>query len=222
MQTECLDSKAQTGHHQDMRVFIFSLCFMVAGCSVQSPETVEAEMNHPVIILETSAGPMEITVYPDKAPISAGDFLRHVDGKLYDGQGFYRTVHAQNDPLNMGMSLIQGGRLDKEIIFGPIAHELTTNTGISNADGAVAIARLEPGSGSAAYFFINIGNNDFLDTGGPRNPDGQGYATFGRVTKGLEVARKIQKMETDASSDDPVTQGQTLKTPVIITRAYRK
>ena len=205
-----------------MRSFIFSLCFMVAACSVQSPETVEAEMNHPVIILETSAGPMEITVYPDKAPISAGDFLRHVDGKLYDGQGFYRTVHAQNDPLNMGMSLIQGGRLDKEIVFEPIAHELTTDTGISNADGAVAIARLEPGSGSATYFFINIGNNDFLDTGGTRNPDGQGYATFGRVTKGLEVARKIQKMETDASSDDPVTQGQTLKAPIIITRAYRK
>ena len=205
-----------------MRSFIFSLSILVAACSVQSPETVEAEMYHPVIILETSAGPMEITVYPDKAPISAGDFLRYVDGKLYDGQGFYRTVHAQNDPLNMGMSLIQGGRLDKEIVFEPIAHELTTDTGISNADGAVAIARLEPGSGSATYFFINIGNNDFLDTGGTRNSDGQGYATFGRVTKGLEVARKIQKMETDASSDDPVTQGQTLKTPVIITRAYRK
>ena len=122
MQTECLDSKAQTGHHQDMRVFIFSLCFMVAGCSAQGPETVEAEINHPVIILETSAGSMEITVYPDKAPISAGDFLRYVDDKLYDAQGFYRTVHAQNDPLNMGMSLIQGGRLDKEIIFEPIAH----------------------------------------------------------------------------------------------------
>ena len=205
-----------------MRSFIFSLSILVAACSVQSPETVEAEMYHPVIILETSAGPMEITVYPDKAPISAGDFLRYVDGKLYDGQGFYRTVHAQNDPLNMGMSLIQGGRLDKEIVFEPIAHELTTDTGISNADGAVAIARLEPGSGSATYFFINIGNNDFLDTGGTRNPDRQGYATFGRVTKGLEVARKIQKMETDASSDDPVTQGQTLKTPVIIKRAFRK
>lgn len=191
---------------------------MVAACSAQTPET----GHHPVVVLETDAGPMEITVYLDKAPISAGDFLRYVDGKHYDGQGFYRTVHAENDPLDMGMSLIQGGRLDKEIVFDPIAHELTTDTGISNADGAVAIARLEPGSGSATYFFINIGNNDFLDTGGTRNSDGQGYATFGRVTKGLDVARKIQKMETEASSDDPVTQGQTLKTPVIITRAYRK
>ena len=176
----------------------------------------------PVVILETNAGTLEITVYPDKAPISADDFLRHVDGKLYNGQGFYRVVHAQNDPLNMGMSLIQGGRLDKERVLAPIAHELTTDTGIGNADGAVAIARLEPGSGSAAYFFINIGKNDFLDTGGTRNPDGLGYATFGRVTKGLDVARAIQKMETRSDDGDDVTQGQILADPVIIHRAYRK
>ena len=197
-----------------MKALVLGLGLMATACA--------AQVDHPVIVLETTSGEIEITVYPEKAPISAGDFLRYVDGKLYDGQGFYRTVHAQNDPLNMGMSLIQGGRLDKEIVFEPIAHELTTDTGISNADGAVAIARLEPGSGSATYFFINIGNNDFLDTGGTRNPDGQGYATFGRVTKGLEVARRIQKMETSSESDDPVTQGQTLSSPVIITRAYRK
>jgi len=106
----------------------------------------------PIVVFETTAGAMEI------------------------GEGFYRVVRPDNDPLEMGMSLIQGGRLDKEMVFGPIEHELTTDTGISNAGGAVSIARLEPGSGSAAYFFINIGNNDFLDAGGTRNPDGQGYA----------------------------------------------
>ena len=74
----------------------------MAACSAGVSETVDSEANHPVVILETSAGPMEITVYPNKAPISAGDFLRYVDGKLYDGQGFYRTVHAQNDPVKYG------------------------------------------------------------------------------------------------------------------------
>ena len=181
-----------------------------------------AQPDHPIIVLETTAGPIEITVYPDKAPISAGDFLRHVDGGYYDGQGFYRVVRADNDPREMGMSLIQGGRLDQEMVFDPIAHELTTDTGISNANGAVSIARLDPGTGSAAYFFINIGNNDFLDTGGARNPDGQGYATFGRVTDGLDVAREIQAMETAAESDDAVTTGQILKAPVTIKKAYRK
>lgn len=197
-----------------MRQWILGFGLLAAACS--------AEGEPPIVILETTSGPIEITVYPDKAPISAGDFLRFVDEGLYDGQGFYRVVRADNDPRDMGMSLIQGGRLDSEMIGDPIAHELTTDTGISNADGAVAIARLEPGTGSATYFFINIGNNDFLDTGGTRNPDGQGYATFARVTDGLDVARAIQAMETASDSNEEVTQGQILKDPVIITRAYRK
>ena len=197
-----------------MRQWILGFGLLAAACS--------AGGEPPIVILETTSGPIEITVYPDKAPISAGDFLRFVDEGLYDGQGFYRVVRADNDPKNMGMSLIQGGRLDSEMIGDPIAHELTTDTGISNADGAVSIARDAPGTGSATYFFINIGNNDFLDTGGSRNPDGQGYATFARVTGGLDVARAIQVMETASDSEEAVTQGQILKAPVIITRAYRK
>lgn len=210
-----LDSPIRGLHCGGMRQFVFSISLVaMMGCS-----TVEDD---PVVILDTNVGQIEITVYPEKAPISSADFLRHVDGGHYDGEGFYRVVRADNDPREMGMSLIQGGRLDREMVFEPIAHELTTETGISNADGAVAIARLEPGTGSAAYFFINIGNNDFLNTGGARNPDGQGYATFGKVTKGLRVARKIQGMETTQLSDDDVTQGQILAEPVIINRAYRK
>ena len=85
----------------------------------------------------------------------------------------------------------------------------------------MAIARLEPGTGSATYFFINVGNNDFLDTGGIRNPDGQGYATFARVTSGMDVVRAIQAMKT-IEDEDPVTPNQTLTEPVIIKRAYRK
>ena len=197
-----------------MKKWILGFALMMTACS--------GSIERPIVVLDTASGPIEITVYSDKAPVSAGDFLRYVDNGLYDGQGFYRVVHAENDPREMGMSLIQGGRLDQERVRDPIAHELTTDTGISNADGAVAIARLDAGTGSAAYFFINIGNNDFLDTGGSRNPDGQGYATFARVTKGLDVARAIQAMETRLDSDEAVTQGQILKDPVIITRAYRK
>ena len=197
-----------------MKAWILGLGLIVAACS--APE------DDPVVVLDTTSGPIEITVYPDAAPISAGDFLAYVDQGLYDGQGFYRAVRADNDPRDMGMSLIQGGRLDRAIMGGPIAHELTTDTGMSNLDGAVAIARGEPGTGSATYFFINIGNNDFLDTGGSRNPDGQGYATFARVTDGMDVVRAIQSGETGAESDNAATQGQILTEPVIITRAYRK
>lgn len=202
-----------TGQTLFMKHFILTAVLLTA-CTAAS--------NDPVIILDTTVGEIEITVYSDAAPISSRDFLRYVDDGLYDGQGFYRVVRADNDPRGMGMSLIQGGRLDSEIIGDPIAHELTTETGISNADGAVAIARLEPGTGSAAYFFINVGNNDFLDTGGSRNEDRQGYATFARVTDGMEVVTEIQAMEANGTGDNAVTNGQILTEPVIITRAYRK
>lgn len=201
-----------------MRNILLSTTLLLAACSA----SVQPSSNDPVVLLETTEGPIEITVNPDRAPISAGDFLRYVDGKHYDGQGFYRVVRADNDPRDMGMSLIQGGRLDQEVIGGPIAHELTTQTGISNANGAVAIARDAPGTGSAAYFFINVGNNNFLDTGGTRNSDGQGYATFGRVTDGMDVVKRIQAMEAKGMSDVGVTNGQILTEPVIIKRAYRK
>lgn len=177
--------------------------------------------HRPVVMMETTQGNIEIEVYIDKAPISGGDFLTYVDNKFYNDQGFYRVVRPDNDPLEMGMSLIQGGRLDSEPLTDPIAHELTTETGLSNKEGVVSIARLEPGSGSAAYFFINIGNNDFLDYGGKRNPDGQGYATFGKVVKGMDVIRKIQALEAQGLSGDNVTTGQILTKPVKIIQAYR-
>jgi len=175
----------------------------------------------PNVVLQTEMGSIEIEVYQDKAPISAADFLYYVDNGLYDNEGFYRVVRGDNDPLEMGMSLIQGGRLDTLPLTSGIAHERTTETGISNTPGTIAIARDEPGSGSAAYFFINIGDNSFLDTGGTRNPDGEGYAAFGRVVSGMDVVNQIQRQEAKGSSQT-VTKDQILTKPVRITRAYRK
>lgn len=176
----------------------------------------------PNVILETSLGAIEIEVYPEKAPLSAGDFLNYVDRKYYHGQGFYRVVRADNDPRQMGMSLIQGGRLNIESVGAPIAHETTKMTGLRNKAGSVAIAREEPGTGSAAFFFINIDDNNFLNEGGERNPDGQGYAVFGQVVSGMDVVKKIQARDVARESDDKRTQGQFLKEPVIISKAFRK
>ena len=175
----------------------------------------------PNVVLETALGEIEVEVYPDRAPLSAGDFLTHVDDGDYDGQGFYRVVHAGNDPRGMGMSLIQGGRLDSEMVRDPIAHERTTDIGMSNVRGTISIARGEPGAGSAAYFFINIGDNRFLDTGGERNPDGEGYAVFGTIVRGMDVVEAIQTQDASGESDVEVTQGQILTEPVKIRRAYR-
>ena len=176
----------------------------------------------PNVILETSLGAIEIEVYQDDAPHSATDFLYYVDEGLYDNQGFYRVVQAETDPLEMGMSLIQGGRLDTKPLTSGITHELTSETGLSNTSGVISIARDAPGSGSAAFFFINIGDNSFLDYEGKRNPDGQGYATFGRVVEGMDVVRNIQAQPVGGAMEMGVPAGQILQDPVTITRAYRK
>ena len=176
----------------------------------------------PNVIFETELGNIEIETYPEKAPLSAGDFLNYVDRGFYNQEGFYRVVRADNDPRQMGMSLIQGGRLDLEPKGGFIAHEPTSLTGLRNNSAMVSIARDEPGTGTAAFFFINIGNNNFLDEGGERNPDGAGYATFGKVVKGMDVVKAIQAGESNAPTEEEVVKGQYLTRPVIITKAYRK
>ena len=199
-----------------MRAFFLGVvCAALAACGPK----VDASPN---VILETEMGIIEIETYPEKAPASAGDFLNYVDRGFYNNEGFYRVVRADNDPRQMGMSLIQGGRLDTEPKTPPIAHELTSDTGLRNDSGMVAIARDAPGTGSAAYFFINIGNNNFLDEGGERNPDGAGYAVFGKVVEGMDVVEAIQSGEAGRAVEDEVVKGQYLTRPVLITKAYRK
>ena len=199
-----------------MRVLLLgAACLAISACGPKIDTT-------PNVIFETELGLIEIETYPEKAPASAGDFLNYVDRGFYNGQGFYRVVRADNDPRQMGMSLIQGGRLDVEPKGSFIAHEPTSMTGLRNDSGMVSIAREEPGTGTAAYFFINIGNNNFLDEGGERNSDGAGYATFGKVVKGMDVIKAIQAGEANGFAEDEVVKGQYLTQPVIITKAYRK
>ncbi len=174
------------------------------------------------VVLNTELGDIVVDVYGEKAPISAGDFLYYVDNHLYDGEGFYRAVRPETDPRQMGMELIQGGLLGLEPVTAMVDHETTEQTGLTHGDGAVSLARDEPGTGSAAYFFISIGDNAFLDYGGARNPDGQGYAVFGQVVKGMDVVRAIQARPTEGPSSNSATQGQYLSQPVKIVKARRR
>lgn len=201
-----------------MRRVVAALSLLyLSACAHISPGA-----NAPHVILETELGNIGIDVYLDKAPISGKDFLHYVDEGLYDQQGFYRTVRADNDPRSMGMSLIQGGRLDGEPVTDLLPHEPTNLSGLSNTEGSISIARGEPGTGSAAFFFINIGDNSFLDHGGIRNPDGEGYAVFGHVVDGMDTVRAIQAREAKGHSESEATANQYLTDPVIIKKAYRK
>ena len=195
---------------------IITLCggaLLLAACG-------DARTTH--VVFDTDLGAIEVEVYNEQAPISSADFLYYVDNGLYDGEGFYRSVRPENDPRGLGMQIIQGGLLSLESVTASIDHETTEATGLTHVDGAISIARDEPGTGSAAYFFISIGDNKALDYGGVRNPDGQGYAAFGQVTKGMDVVRAIQLRETEGSSDNEVTQGQFLTAPVKIIKAKRR
>jgi len=169
----------------------------------------------PRVRLETDLGPIVVEVYPDRAPVSAANFLRYVDERRFDGASFYRVVTPDNQPDNpVEIEVIQGGlgfADDHPQRLAPIPHETTDGTGLGHRDGTVSMARLEPGTASSE-FFICVGDQPELDVGGRRNPDGQGFAAFGRVVEGMEVVRRIQRLP---------AEGQMLAEPVAIGRAVR-
>ena len=177
-------------------------------------------------MLETSLGRIELDVFPAKAPLSAGSFLRFLDAGLYEGGSFYRVVRPDNDNGTPPITVVQGGaRSDGEApatLTAPVAHEPTRQTTLRHTDGAVSLARGEPGSASGAAFFICIGAQPALDFGGQRNPDRQGFAAFGRVTAGMAVVRAINAKTDTRKTDDAYVRNQLLSNPVVIVRAYRK
>ncbi len=129
-----------------------------------------------------------------KLPNTVANFLKYVDGKFYDGGKFHRTVTPDNQPDNkVKIEVIQGGinpdKMKDE--FKPIKLERTKDTGLKHKDGTISMARDGPDT-ATSDFFICIGDQPELDHGGKRNPDGQGFAAFGRVTKGMDVVKKIQ------------------------------
>ena len=177
------------------------------------------------VVMTTDAGVVELELYPDKAPVTTANFLRYVDEGRYAGAQFYRVVRARTDPNpNAPIQVIQGG-IDSDAhrgqMLAPIAHEPTGATGIGHTDGVISMARDGPGT-ATSEFFITLGDNTSLDQGGKRNPDGAGYAAFGRVTQGMEVVRAIQAMPSDAPTPEPIVRGQILEKPVAILSIKRK
>ncbi len=164
--------------------------------------------------IESEQGAIEMEIDTVRAPITAANFLRYVDGGYYDGGQFHRTVKMDNQPDNTTLiEVIQGGvspdRVDAR--FAPISLERTTLTGLAHRDGAISMARSTPDS-AVSDFFICIEDQPSLDFGGARNADGQGFAAFGNVVEGMNVVRAIQAAP---------AEGQKLTPPVRILRARR-
>lgn len=150
----------------------------------------------PKIEFQTSVGKIVVEIDTAHAPVTAKNFLAHIKNGTFKNAAFYRTVRQDNQPNNeIKIEVIQGGLFaDAEIEKHPgIRHETTKETGLQHLDGTISMARNEPGTASTE-FFICIGSQPELDFSGKRNPDGQGFAAFGKVTKGMDVVRKIQRL----------------------------
>ncbi|MFD2935687.1 peptidylprolyl isomerase [Spirosoma flavum] len=174
--------------------------------------------------IDTESGRIVLELYADKAPIAVTNFLRYVDDKRYDGATFYRVVRLDNQATSpVKIEVIQGGlQTDTTRMFPPIAQETTQKTGLKHLDGTLSMARGLPASG-ASEFFICVNPQPELDFGGKRNPDGQGFAAFGRVVEGMDVVRKIQQGETGqpGPTNNYSNPLQLLKKPVQIRTVKR-
>ena len=170
------------------------------------------------VAVETPLGRIVIELHTKEAPITTANFLRYVDQKRYDGATFFRASRAPGAPE---YGLIQGGvQGDPKRVLPPIAHEPTTKTGLKHVSGTVSIARNAPGS-ATSDFFILIGDAPGLDADPAASGDNQGFAAFGTVVEGMDVAQKILALPTPGKAINPVMKGQIIDPPLKIISARR-
>ena len=164
----------------------------------------------PRVVLETDAGRMVLELELDKAPLSTCNFLAYVTDGDYDGGGFFRTVvratNANPNPIDVIQAATPRGSDDD--LRPPIPLERTRDTGLSHVAGVVSMARGGPDSATSSFFIVTQ-DTPSLDFGGGRNPDGQGFAAFGRLVEGLDVARRIQM--SPANGEEQLTPPVTIR-----------
>lgn len=171
-----------------------------------------------LVRLETPFGPIDIAVDTAHAPLTAGNFLKYVDGKFYDGGRFHRATRPDNyvphlpdrPPFQIVQADIASDRGKDR--FPAIPLERTTTTGLTHQAGTLSMPRGEEADSATSGFVICLEETPSLDFGSMRYPDGQGFAAFGRVVKGMDVVRRIQQQPVKAQALDP---------PIPIVKAYR-
>ncbi len=168
----------------------------------------------PQVRIETELGAIVVELEAKAAPITVSNFLSYVQDGLYEGGAFFRTVTLANQPTNdVKIEVVQAeaNTARRRAYHPPIPLERTRDTGLRHLDGTLSMARYGPDTARDS-FSICIGDQPSLDYGGKRNPDGQGFAAFGRVVSGMDVVRKIQAAP---------ASGQNLRPPIRIQRAVR-
>ena len=186
-------------------VIICLISFLLVNCN-------HYNYKDPHIIILTSAGDIELELYPDKAPKTVAAFLSYIDSGYFRNSSFYRVLRTE-DMSGNGYGLIQGGiSQSNEMLYGSIpgiVHESTKMTGLSNTSGTISLARTTPGSASTE-FFICVGDQTQFDQGG-HAADSLGFAAFGKVFSGMEIVRKIQDSHSHGESFDEKITIQNIK-----------
>jgi peptidyl-prolyl cis-trans isomerase A (cyclophilin A)/peptidyl-prolyl cis-trans isomerase B (cyclophilin B) len=183
-----------------------SYLFVLSAAAVVPTGAIGAD---PQVDLRTSVGTIRLELYPAKAPKTVENFLQYVREGHYNGTVFHRVIDG---------FMIQGGGFDAKFsqkkTRAPIANEAQAGIkgGLKNDVGTIAMARTADPNSATAQFFINVGDNSFLNWGDPRS-DGNGYAVFGKVVSGLDVMNQIAKLPTGSGGPFP---RDVPKTPVII------
>ncbi len=189
-----------------------------AGLLAASPAWAQAPAANPRVAITTDHGVILAEISVDKAPITAGNFLRYADTKRYDGAQFYRAVRAPGAPT---LGLIEAGLSDHpQKLLPPIKHEPTTQTGLHHLDGTLSLARFAPGTGQSD-FTICVGDASYLDADPSQPGDNLGYAAFGHVVEGMDVVKAILALPTNGPARNPTMQGQILSPPVTIVSMRR-
>lgn len=171
--------------------------------SVSAGSTLAANQ---IVTIETNYGNIVAELYPNKAPLTVANFVDYAKSGFYNNTIFHRVINN---------FMIQGGGLTEKLeekITGPAIKNEATN-GLKNEIGTLAMARTEDPDSATSQFFINLGDNQFLDH---RSPDrfGMGYCVFGRVLIGMDVVREIGASPTTSVNG----MGDVPKIPVTITR----
>ena len=174
-----------------------------------------------LVVIETALGDITVALETERAPVTAGNFLRYVDEKRLDGTVFYRRMELDWGEQPNG--LVQGGtQWDPKRVLPGIAHEPTTLTGLSHKRGALSMAMGEPGTANGD-FSIMLQDQPGMDA----DPEAEdpvwrnGYAVFGFVVEGMEVVEAIHAAPVDPDKGEGWMKGQMLAQPVKIVKARR-
>lgn len=145
-----------------------------------------AQDAHPQVQFKTSAGNFVVELNPKAAPKTVENFLQYVNSGFYNGTIFHRVI---------GNFMIQGGGFTPEMNEKPTRAPIPieSQNGLKNVTGAIAMARTSNPNSATAQFFINVKDNASLDY---PNPDGYGYAVFGKVVSGMDTVEKIKGVAT--------------------------